>query len=232
MSDALALLAAACALVVLTLLTLGAVRRGPWRRLAAKRNLSFGWRGGPILRGHIDDWEMKVEPTRDPSTVQVTLVGTGRIPADVRLSAGISEYVRTGDLGFDNHVAVTGNESQARALLGARVRAELVREVRRGLVVDYGLLMLEVPQDRAAVGAALDRLVTLAPLLVLRIPEVSRCIGANAISDPVAEVRRRNLSLLCGAYPDSPDTAATLTLARDDADPSVRGLARQHLGCG
>ena len=232
MADPIALLAVSCAvlvLVVLVVLTIGALRRRPWRRLAGRRGLTYEWRAGPILRGRIDDWDIRVEPTPDPETVRVTLVGTGRIPEDIRLTAGISEYVRTGDLRFDSEVAVTGNESQARAVLGARLRGALIGAIRGGLVLDYGLLELEVRRDHAAVDEAFDRLTHMAPLLALRGRDVTRRIGANAVTDPVSEVRRRNLEHLCRAYPDGADTAATLALARDDADPGVRGLARKHL---
>jgi hypothetical protein len=64
----------------------------------------------------------------------------------------------------------------------------------------------------------------------LRPMEVVRQLSENALCDPQAGVRLRNLLILVRQLPEDPQTLETLRAARSDASPEIRLRAAMELG--
>ncbi len=140
----------------------------------------------------------------------------------------------TGDEGFDRQMLVIGDEEQIAAALSAPVRRRL-----RGAAGADGI-RLELVQHATILsvpvaGQSAERIEELAARLAvqakeLEVKDVVVALAANALLDPILEVRMRCLKLLIARHRDDPRTAEALEAAlRSDQFP-LRLLACRALG--
>ncbi|MBI3269945.1 MAG: HEAT repeat domain-containing protein [Planctomycetes bacterium] len=142
--------------------------------------------------------------------------------------------LNVGAPGFEARIAVRGPELESLALLDSGTRGELLWWVGDlgGELVE-GVLRVTLPErceDAEQLEATVRRLVDLAGRLsVADLPVRSR-LKRNAMSDPLAGVRHRNLEALVGRFGDSEEAREALLAAVGDEHPRERLYAALHLG--
>ena len=136
------------------------------------------------------------------------------------LSKPGAREIEVGDELFDSTFAVEGPVRLACALLDAEARRLLLSTTAESdLVLESELLRAETSDTQ------LPRILSLLLDLGRRFArpvEVAQCLAENALRDPEAGVRLRNLLLLVRALPGEPATREVLRAACADASPQVR----------
>jgi HEAT repeat protein len=136
--------------------------------------------------------------------------------------------IEVGDEVFDCTFFIEGPMRLVCALLDAENRRRLLSVNAEGeLALAHG--MLQANLSDAQLPRILPLLVELCRRFVQPIDEVRR-LTENALCDPEAGVRLRNLLLLIRQLPEDPRTIETLRAARSDATPEIRLRAAMELG--
>jgi HEAT repeat protein len=140
--------------------------------------------------------------------------------------------VETGDTEFDRGVLVWGHPVLLSALLDAETRRRVRWFVESGGRVRGGAIVRAVDREIADPDGLVELVretLALAGRLVDPADPVTR-LAANAASDPLAEVRLRNLERLVERFPGRPETGTALHDALRDVDTRVRVWAASRLG--
>lgn len=177
---------------------------------------------------------------------EATIRAEKEIPTDLVVGAeGISSRigkaltggdVETGDDLFDREVLLRGSEARLVAILDRQTRHLVRAAVARGTSIADGMASLVVRGDLENPARLADPAVLLAALADAisnrsALP-VAALLRENAIHDPVAAVRRRNLEILADQFPANAETRAALEAASADLDPGVRLFASARIGTG
>lgn len=229
---------------------LGALRlqRLRWRK-AARQVRMTGTRARGLVKvtitGTLGDVEVTVRSrgldlSRFRGSIEVN--APDLLPGDLRLRAESPATAReklvegpdleTGDQPFDEAVLVSGHPVLVAAVLDRVARRDVLRLVAAGGEVTRGRLVWPVGRAIASTRGFV-RAVTEAQKLARRLfspPDPAARLAHNAIRDPAAGVRARNLHFLAGRFADRPVTAETLRLALADSAAVVRLEAATSLG--
>jgi len=136
--------------------------------------------------------------------------------------------IESGDEAFDRALFVEGPVRLACALLDAETRRLLLRVNEESDPVLAGMHLWADTTDEW-----LPRILSLLLDLGRRFArplDVAQTLAGNALRDPVAGVRLRNLLLLIRAFPGEPATLEALRTACSDASPEIRLRAAMELG--
>lgn len=126
----------------------------------------------------------------------------------------------TGDETFDADWRLEGDATMAMAVLTRRARRALSNcEIQNGQLVYKCAGRVKQPQHLIEV---VEQCIETAGVLSLEDVDVPKALAANATSDPVPEVRLRNLALLAQGFPETPAARRVAVEALRDADARVR----------
>ncbi|MGZ6143133.1 MAG: HEAT repeat domain-containing protein [Myxococcales bacterium] len=222
-------------LAILAAMRRSALVRAVWREEADALGLRCeDWIFGPrrltgMIRGHA----VRVEVVKrgEDTFTRVTLQG-GRIPAGIEIRRERRRFGRSvpiGDPAFDDAVRADGSPAAVAAFLGRETRRALVELVGLGGGLKNGALTFERPGLTAAPGE-IRRTVEMLVEFAAQLPSgtVPELLLANATSDESA-VRKHNLELLAGQFPDAPETKVAADAALADPDPAIRLMAANLL---
>src|SRR6185295_2583507 len=135
--------------------------------------------------------------------------------------------IEVGDEAFDKTFSIEGSARLVLALLGMEAR-RLLSDINAECQLAIGGGELRAATYEVDVPIILSLLLDLAHRFAH--PDVVRRLSENALCDPQAGVRLRNLLLLARELPGDPRTIETLRAARADASPEIRLRAAVELG--
>jgi hypothetical protein len=219
--------------VVSALGTLGIITeksREAWSRAADDLGMTLA--SPHEIRGSRSGLPVKVSGSGDEVGVKIDL--RGKIPEHLFLDTehfSLEPDVVIGDPAFDDRVRVFGPEPYLLATLDATNRGKLLREVVRfGTTVADGRMRRLCGQLGKAVEAV-PELVEIAGHLVVSGQEIPDRLARNALTDPVAGVRMRNLRKLIEEYRQAETvvTACRQVLLDDTARSELRFEAACYL---
>jgi hypothetical protein len=220
-----------------------------WQAAAAELGLEITPRGlfsHDQMHGQVDGISVRLEEAkRDKGgTTRLDVYLPDVVPPDLRLWAEGARSrvaavllgetdVQTGDELFDAKVHVRGEEVEVLARLGEATRRAL-RSVlpERKATVESGALTLEwsgIVTEASTFVSAVRELTQVARLLCLDEGGVPAALARNAVSDSNAQVRLRNLDVLCRKYPRSETARTAAERALNDPDRHIRLRAAQFL---
>jgi len=132
-----------------------------------------------------------------------------------------------GDSKFESAFLVLGPDRLANALFDAETRR---------LMLSLGSERLDISGGQMSAGMSVEQAPRLLPPLLdlakrlARPLDVAERLADNALQDPIATVRLRNLVLLLRESPEDPKTVATLRAACADRNARVRLRAAGEMG--
>jgi hypothetical protein len=214
----------------------------PYR--TSERSIHGVYRGVPI---RVESKQLKATSVEaNYTSLHFSAGGDGRIPAGLevcadsmgrslgRLVQGRDEEI--GDEGFDARVELPNMDARACAALSADAREQLRPLIELGGSVQQGQIRYEVAyseaQDRRWLIVQLGALAELAELLSVSRESVHDRLSENALRDPSAGVRLRNLCFLVEPTTRTPRALleSTARALLTDPDSAVRLLAAAQLG--
>lgn len=222
--------------------------RSERRWVEATSSLGLKWTGYTSLHGEIDGLRISVDlvrRTKGKLELDYTRVRAKAPTAATLLTIRgedtwtmMQRFVGAGDVlvhddDFDRRVHVQGDPAQVVSLLNADVRRLLVAFVENHEgSLEAGELCLEmkgIVSSRLQLESAVDAIRTLKTALDVHAWMIEERLAHNATHEVLAQVRRRNFSLLVERAPDVDLTRATATKLLDDADPVLRLAAARVL---
>ena len=223
------------------------VLRGPFRRAARRLALSHQPRGmlrEGVLRGQRDGFEVQVAATTLGASLSAEdMMGRTRFEVDARgciprtLRIGPrardeSGWVEVRDPEFDGRMCAHGPTEEVLARLSAPVRLRLI-SLSPELRIRDGVLVYETSQllrnDRA-IEHLLGDMTSLVQLLSLEASALPERLLENALHDPLAQVRYRNLEVLLQLYPGTHAAERAIDVYLSSSDPEGGLLAALHAG--
>jgi HEAT repeat protein len=190
--------------------------------------------------GTCDDFSVRVELRRDPSTrwdtyrslLCVTISGLHIAPGVAfARERGTGDDVLTGDTGFDDSVEVRGEPRNVLALLNWELRHRVSEFVRLGGRLRDGALTCCVPNTFSSKEIAHPLSLGLALAHELSSPGDSVCkrLARNATSDPQPGVRLSNLLELHESFAHTAEASEASRTDLKDRGPWVRLAAARFL---
>lgn len=210
-------------------------------RLARSLDLEFD---GRCVVGTVDGLVVRIaeKPGDDQVDYQLILGANALAPIDARprnlfsrVEACFGGAYLTGDAEFDEAALVQGDTLVAAAALSTKGRRAVLRLLSLEATLENGtvtLLLKDSELSDRLTRELLEQLARAARVLKRRGPEaLLKRLARNALSDPIADVRRKNLELLVQRWPIRPPLAdRVLVEALADGAASVRLLAAEHAG--
>lgn len=227
--------------------------RGEWRRAAGELGVRVVSVAGFVdagIRGGVDGARVEVDfPDRGLGKSRV--ISTRFVVAHPRIVPALGVYqdglagrmetavgfqrIETGHRSFDRELLVGGPEALLLAVLDDPMRAELrILVGQQGGRVAGGRLSVQFDslfESSSRIVREVRRLTSLAARLALPVSEIPLRLQANARTDRLVGVRRRNLEVLIRQFAGSPVADETCRLiVQEEADPGMRLIAARRLG--
>jgi HEAT repeat protein len=226
------------------------------RRVASVLGLQGLVLPGPLSRdttglvGTLDGFRVTIKPLGESgahleTTITIDTFGGkhGRIPHDLELRRESGNWVDklarghdllTGDEDFDRQILVRGDPGFVHALLNAETRLAVLKEILANRTrIESGSVVRNLtgmPKTNGVLEDAVRDVVRLAKHLVVELRDVPALLAAQALGDPLAEVRRTALDTLLARFGDYPRAGETARAALEDRSRAVRLRAAVFLG--
>src|SRR6185369_14306397 len=173
--------------------------------------------------------QIRVEAAQDGPDL-VTVLFPGLAGVEIQKVAEGLQWARQpegGDANFESMFRVSGSDRLTSALLDAETRRLMMSLGSDRLEISNGQVRAEMTVEQAP--RLLPPLLDLAKRLA-RPLDVEQRLAENALTDPIAALRLRNLVLLQRESPEAPQTVATLRAACADRNARIRLRAARELG--
>lgn len=242
-----------------------------WPRIAQELGLTLTDRGlsGPILTGRLRGFSVSIAPSRGSAkhisirkplrVIRIIVDGIGKIAPDLELRAEgrlasltsriAEEDVLIHDPPFDAAVHIQASERQALAVMSYATRQTVLDLLKQGSAsVSDSKVVFEsdASWEDADIQGLAHLAVNLTERLALPVKATAYALAANALTDPVPEVRKRNLDCLFAslsswghsslfgdfahAHPQKEEMAQAARAALADVDPRLRLLGAMLVG--